>query len=661
MVRFFVLLLLITGFTLDNAVYAQSYVTKKEVTGSGKKAFDKGMEAYRAGKNQDAIDHFSKALKSVDNFIDAEIQRAAAYYDLKDFVNAEIGFEKVRNLNPAYKTMVLYTLGKTEMALHKFSEAITHFQEYQDIEKKNVKLLERARGYQQDCVFMNDALNNKVPFEPVKLSANINTDMPEYLPALTADGGTMIYTRKVRGQEDFYISKNVDGEWRLGRALEDVNTPANEGAQSISADGKFLVFTSCGRPDGIGSCDLYYSEVIDGRWTKAKNIGGPINTKAWESQPSISADGRTLFFSSNRGGGLGEKDIWYSLRGADGKWSAPKNCGDRINTIGSDQSPFIHPDGETLYFMSDGWPGMGAHDLFYSRKDDSLSWSTPTNLGFPINTQASEGALVISLDGSTAYFASDRENINKEISVFDDVLRGGDTDIYSFQLYEAARPKPVTYVRAKVTDSKKKKPLKAKVEFVNLSTGEVHSSSTTDIDGEFLVCLPLGNNYALNVNKEEYLFHSENFSLTDKNLGKPYFLDITLQKIPPGLAANSKPAVTPPPAPKPIILKNVFFDSGSARLRPESSTELDRLKMLLTDNPKMAIEISGHTDNTGGLEANISLSENRAFAVYDYLVKNGIASNRLTYKGYGETKPIDVNTTEAGRQNNRRTEFVIKQ
>ena len=472
MVRFFVLLLFFSCLTVVHTAEAQSYVTKKEVTGSGKKAYDKGMMAYRAGKNQEAIDHFSKALKSVDNFIDAEIQRAAAYYDIKDFANAEKGFEKVRTLDPAYKTMVLYTLAKTKMALYKFSEAITYFQEYQDIEKRNETLLERARGYQQDCVFMSEALKNKVPFEPVKLSPNINTDMPEYLPALTADGSTMIFTRKIRGQEDFYISKNIDGEWRPGRALEDVNTPANEGAQSISADGKFLVFTSCGRPDGIGSCDLYFSEVVDGRWTKAKNIGGPINTKAWESQPSISADGRILFFSSNRSGGLGDKDIWYSTRSDDGKWSSPKNCGPQINTSGSDQSPFIHPDGETLYFMSDGWPGMGAHDLFYSRKDSS-SWSIPTNLGFPINTKASEGALVISLDGTTAYFASDRENINKEIAVFDDVLRGGDTDIYSFQLYEAARPKPVTYVRARVTEGKKNKPLRAKVEFVNLSNGEI--------------------------------------------------------------------------------------------------------------------------------------------------------------------------------------------
>ncbi len=635
----------------------QNYVTKKEISGGTKKAFDKGMAAYRNGKNLDAVKEFSKALRSTDNFIDAEIQRAAAYYDLKDFKNAEKGFERVIALDPKYKTKVVYMLGKTKMILKNYLGAIEQFNNYQDIEIKNNILLARAKKYALDCAFVDRAIENKVPFNPIKLSDNINTDFAEYLPSLTADEQTMVFTRKVNGQEDFFICKKSEDGWRLARSMDDINTPANEGAQSISADGKFLVFTACNRPDGLGSCDLYFSEVKNRRWTKPKNIGAPINSRGWDSQPSISADGKTLFFASDRGGSEGEQDIWYAKRKEDGSWNTPKNAGDNINTPNSDQSPFIHPDGQTLYFMSDGWPGMGNHDLFYSRMNEQGVWSVPTNLGFPINSPASEGALVISLNGKTAYFASDRENANIEDSAFDDGKSKADTDIYSFELYEAARPKPVTYVRARVIDAKTKNPLIAKVEFVNLSTGNIHSASTTDEDGDFLVCLPLGNNYALNVNKEKYLFHSENFGLSNNNAGKPYFLDIALRKIPPAAAASvSTPKVVKS---EPIILKNVFFDTGSATLRSESFTELEKLKQLLLENPSMAIEIYGHTDNVGSDQANQILSENRAHAVYDYLIGHGIEKTRLAFKGFGETAPIDSNDSPDGRQLNRRTEFVI--
>lgn len=636
---------------------AQDYINKRTVTGGAKKSFTKGMEAYMQSKNREAVSHFEKAVKSSPKFIDAHIQLGAAHYDLKNYAAAEEVFERAAALSPDYKTMVIYTLGKIEFITQKFDEAEVHFKQYLSLEKKNEKLRAKAEKYLLDCRFLAQAIENKVPFEPSKLSATVNTDdFAEYLPALTADGETLVFTRKVRGQEDFFISRKVDGDWRTAQPLEEINTPANEGAQSISADGKYLVFTACGRPDGIGSCDLYFSEVVNGRWTKAKNLGAPVNTKAWESQPSISADGRIIYFASNRGGGYGDQDIWITTRSDDGSWSAPVNAGSFINSKLSDQSPFIHPDGRTLYFMSDGWPGFGAHDLFYTRLGADGIWDTPVNLGFPINTSASEGALVISLDGSTAYFASDRHVVDQQMSFFDNPMRGGDTDIYSFQLYEAARPHPVTYVKARVFDAKKKFPLEAKVEFVDLTTGKVHSESFTDIDGEFLICLPLGANYSLNVNKEKYIFHSENFQLTDQNAGKPYVLEIGLHKIPPSVVSQT---TTAPPPPEPIILRNVFFDTGSANLRPESYVELEKLKLMLVENPTMSIQINGHTDDVGSDQNNLLLSKDRAKAVYTFLSENGIKAARLAFEGYGESKPIQSNDDDEGRQQNRRTEFII--
>jgi len=668
MLRNFVLLLGLLFLCSTSVLHAQKYVTKKQVTGSAKKSFDKGMIAFRAGNNQTAIKEFSKAIKaSKVVFIDALIQRSAAYYDSEEFTKAEIDFEKVHAIDPMYRTLVVYKLAKTEMILKKFPEAIAHFKEYQTLETKKVTLLEKAKKLQEECELLSKALNSAVLFDPIKLSINVNTKEAEYFPALTADQQTMIFTRLVRGQEDLFMSKKIGDDWTLARPLSDINTPGNEGAQSISANGKFIVFTACNRPDGIGGCDLYFSEVLNGRWTKAKNIGEPINTKGWESQPSVSADGRVLYFSKAPDGTSRSRDIYYSMRDMSGKWSKPKSLGPNINSKDTEQSPFIHPDGLTLYFSSNGWPGLGKHDLFYSRKDNNGEWGNPVNLGYPINSTASESAsMIVSLDGKTAYFASDKGSIddkisdgNKEANKNSDSkidYLDGMPDIYQFELYEEARPQPVTYVRAKVVDIKSERPLVAQVEFVNLNSGKIHSASVTDIEGDFLVCLPLGFNYALNVNKEKYLFHSENFALTDKNKDQPFFLDIALRKIP---TAPIVGTTTDLPISEPIILKNVFFDTGSANLRSESFTELEKLKQLLLDYPAMEIEISGHTDDVGSDQANQKLSEDRAHAVYDYLIGHEIQKSRLSYKGFGESQPIGSNESEEGRQENRRTEFVI--
>jgi len=302
-------------------------------------------------------------------------------------------------------------------------------------------------------------------------------------------------------------------------------------------------------------------------------------------------------------------------------------------------------------------PGMGSADLFVVRKEEDGSWGEPKNLGFPINTKDSEGALIISLDGQTAYFATDRKyGTPGEDVTFGDAMRGSDTDIYKFELYPEVRPQPVTYVKANVFDIVTDEKLIAEVEFVDLSTGNIHVSSKTDSDGEFLVCLPMGKNYSLNVSKEKYLFHSENFSLEEINsLNEPYLLDIGLQPIPDPSATADNGL----PKSKPIILKNVFFETAKADLRPESITELNRLKKLLVENPKLQIQLNGHTDNVGTDEDNLQLSDARAKAVHDYLIAGGIAENRLKYKGYGESMPIDTNDTPQGRQNNRRTEFEI--
>ncbi len=636
---------------------AQNYTTRKTAEGKVKKFYDKGIQYVFQNEDEKAIAEFEKALKLDPTFIDAQIQWAAINKELNRFQLAETGFQKVLNIDPDYDYQVIYALAVTKKQLEKYNEAAALFQQYAESGATNKILLQKADYQAKSCRLIDDAKNNPVPFEPVSLGLNINTKNSEYLPSLTVDGQTLIYTVRIGMNEDFYFSRKVNGTWQKGEPIDILNTPENEGAHNISADGKFLVFTDCGGRKGYGSCDIFYSENIKGQWTPAKNIRSPINTSHWESQPSLSADGSEIYFCSSRPGGFGDSDIWVSKRNQDGTWGTPENLGENINTASAEQSPFIHPDGETLYFSSSGLPGMGAADLFVVRKQEDGTWGEPKNLGYPINTSDSEGALIVSLDGKTAYFATDRKYGSPGDDItFGDVTRGSDTDIYSFQLYPEVRPQPVTYVKANVFDILTNDKLIADVEFVNLSTGKVHISSKTDSEGEFLVCLPMGKNYSLNVSKEKYLFHSENFSLEEKStLSEPYLLDIGLQPIP-DLMTSTENGIQ---GSKPVVLKNVFFETAKADLRPESVTELMRLKKLLDENPALRIQINGHTDDVGSDDDNLKLSDARAKAVYDFLVAANIREDRMRYKGFGESKPIDTNDTPEGRQNNRRTEFEV--
>lgn len=653
--RLYFILLPIFVF-VSTPAFTQKYTTKKTVSGKLKKVWDKGMQYNLKGDNIKAIKEFEKALKIDDQFIDAQLQWAALNYELKRFDLGEEGFEKVLAIDPSYNKKVFYTLALAELRQDKYLEAAEHFKAYLDSGSKNKTLLGKAERLYNNCNFIGQALANPVPFDPQSLGSTINTSNSEYLPSLTADEATLVYTVRERNDENFYISTKQEGNWQQGIPIDAINTNMNEGAQSISADGKIIFFTDCGGRKGYGSCDLFYSEVRDGRWTPAENVGRPVNGKSWDAQPSISSDKNALYFCSNRAGGKGESDIWVSYRESGRKWGTPQNLGDVINTPGKEQSPFIHPDGQTLYFMSNAHPGMGGFDLYFSRKQADGTWGTPKNMGYPINTKNNEGALIISLDGQTAYFASDRKLGTKDKeATFGDPTKSGDTDLYQFDLYEGARPQPVTYVQAKVYDLETKEALSASVEFVDLKTGTTFATSFTDYEGEFLICLPLGKDYALNVSKQKYLFHSENFALGENlTSDQPFLLNIGLQPIKEtvpesGLLTTSKP----------IILKNVFFETAKADLRPESLTELNRLKKLLEDNPQLRIQLNGHTDNVGSDTDNMDLSDARARAVYNYLVQNGIDASRLRSKGFGETVPIDSNDTTEGRQRNRRTEFVV--
>lgn len=644
------------------AVNAQ-IVTKKNADDKAVRLFDRGMKYVFNKLDDKALADFNKVIDIEPTFIDAHIQLGSIHYSRKNWAKAEKKFEEVIELSSDYEPKVYYTAAMAELEQGKSEEAINHLEQYLSKNASYTKLNAKAEKFLSQFKFKAKAMANPVPFDPKPLGSGVNGPDLEYLPSLTADGETMVFTRRILppsgnvnlGNEDFFISHLKDGVWTEGRALETINSPnTNEGAQSLSADGKLLIFTICDKRGGRGSCDLYFSQLRKGIWSAPRNLGVGVNTRAWESQPSISADKKALYFSSTRGGGQGAADIWVSYRNNKGEFEDPINLSDKINTSGDEQSPFIHPDGKTLYFMSNGHPGMGSKDLYYARILDDGTWGEPINLGYPINTEGNEGSLVVSTDGKTAYFASDRYQENGN---------NNKIDIYSFELYEEARPQPVSYLKAIVIDAVTKKEIKALVDLSNLNSSKRYYYARTDEKGSFLVALPTGSTYGLNVSKDGYLFHSENFALEDvSSINEPFKMTIELQPIPDEALvsdSNTETKTEVPPKMKPIILKNVFFESASAELKSESTLELNRLKKLMEENPNIKIQINGHTDAVGSDADNQTLSELRAMAVHDFLIDAGISAERLRFIGYGESKPIDSNDTDEGRQNNRRTEFLI--
>ncbi len=621
---------------------ANSLVAQKYTSNSGKavKQFEEARSKYRMYLFAEAETGFLKAIKTDPEFIEAYIVLAKMYWDIDSLQKAIDTYDRGLKINPSFYTKGYFFKGDLERKTGQYDAAVKSLKKLLEVEK-NSKVLALGKQALKQAEYAVEAVKNPVDFNPVLLDTSINSADDEYWPSLSADEQTIVITRlvnssipKARVQEDFYISTKVDSSWSMARnAGKPLNTYDNEGAQSISANGATMVYTVCNRRGVIGRCDLYVSEKRGTAWTEPQNLGLPVNSKAKETQPSLSADGNTLYFSSDRAGGKGGLDIWVSHKTADGLWSNPENLGDSINTRGNESSPFIHHDNSTLYFSSDYHLGMGGFDIFYSRKGADGKWNKPINIGYPINTHRDEIGLVITAKGDRAYYSS---NINPE--------RG--RDIYQFDLYKEARPMEVSYMKGKVFDANNRKVLRAEFELFDLETGKNVSKSYSDpYNGEFLVCIPTDKNYMLNVSKEGYLFFSENFSMKGiHEVTEPLFKDVPLYPI---LSGRS------------IVLNNIFYETDSYELKKESYVELNKLVKFLEKNNTLKIELGGHTDNVGSEEYNKDLSRKRAESVVSFLVDSGIKEERLISKGYGFSKPIDTNDTKVGRAKNRRTELLI--
>lgn len=622
---------------LINAAFSQydpDKVNKKAV-----ELYNQALERAQDGNLASAAGMLLKCIEIDKKFADAYLSLAGVYGQLKSYKSSTEYYEKAflidSNYTIEYKLPYSINLagqGEFDKALFAINELLNKNPPKGSSTTKAAEF--RKRSYEFAVDFAKKNTNKNYVFAPKNVGGNINTSEPEYFPSVSIDGKEFFFTRRLNNyNEDFFSSSQTKEGWDKASPLKgDVNTPQNEAGQNISQDGQWLVFTANGRTQGFGNFDIYISYLTATGWSEATNLGGRVNSDQWDSQPCLSPDKRELYFASRRMGGYGGSDIYVCRLLANGRWGEAENLGPEINTTGDDQCPFIHADNQTLYFVSNGLQGYGGNDLFYTRKGPGGVWSKPMNMGYPINTINDEGTLFIAADGVTAYYASDRSD-----------SKGGH-DIYSFELPVNVRPYKTLWVKGKVFDKKTTKGIPSSVELIDLATNQVMTKVQTDETGNYFITLPVGKDYAFNVNRKGYLFYSDNFLMSIASPDSTYEKNIPLQPI----EANAS-----------IVLKNIFFDINKFELKTESQAELDKLIQLLTENPTVKIEIGGHTDNVGKPADNLALSNNRAKAVIAYLLTKNIPVARLIAKGYGETKPVADNKTEAGRALNRRTEMKI--
>ena len=624
--------LLFTFCWVDAQIYKPENVNPKAV-----KQYAKAVALIGNGEMQEAIIALNKTIEIDANYVDAILSLAGVYGEKKDYSNAAKYYEQAFSIDSIYTKIYKLPYAINLCGIGKFKDALTAIHLFLSIENLGQRSLQAANYRKKNCEFALEYQtkhpNNNYVFEPINLGDSINTSRSEYFPTLSISDSILVFTRMSNTGENFVKSNIINNEFTKAEIVEgSINYQALKGAATVSNDGEYLIFAGDFFEKGYGSYDLYISYNTPDGWSEPENLGANINTAYWESAPSISPDSRTIYFSSDRPGGFGGRDLYMSMKMPNGKWGAAINLGATINTKGNDLYPYIHADNQTLYYTSDGLPGYGNTDLYVTKKMALDEWSVPENLGYPINTIEDEGSICISSDGSTAYYASDRAD-----------SRGG-LDLYKFELRDDIKPFKTLYVKGTVSDAKTQKGLPCSVELIDNSSNKTIMKITADELGKYFIPLPIGKDYTFVVNRKGYLFYSNLYELSKQKSDSTYTKDIALEPI-------ELNAVK--------VFRNVQFESKSFNLLPISLVELDKLLQVLQDNATLKLEIKGHTDNVGKTEDNIKLSTNRAKAVVDYLIGKGIAATRLTYKGLGETNPIADNNTEEGKFKNRRTEFVI--
>jgi outer membrane protein OmpA-like peptidoglycan-associated protein/Tol biopolymer transport system component len=620
------------------SLLAQRY-NPEQVKPAAQAEYGKAVEKIQDGDLSAAMQLVEAALKLDPNFVDAYLSLGGLNAEKKQYKKAVELHTAARKIDSAYCIEYNLPFAQALCGAGEFEKAavvVAVFLQQPNLKSNAEKLgnkWKRSIDFALDWKAKHS--NDQYVFSPFNLGDSVNTKDSEYFPSVSVDGKELVFTRRLNNfNEDFYATQQLpNAGWSKARSLSGkINTENNEGAQCVSLDGEWLIFTGCNFEGGLGSCDLWISYKTPQGWSEPENMGEAINTEFWESAPSLSPDKKDLYFASRRPGSLGAADIYVSHRLPNGRWGKAENLGESVNTKGEESSPFIHADNQTLYFLSDGHIGYGNTDLYLMRKDDNATWQAPVNLGYPINTVDAEGSLVVSADGKTAYYTSDRTD-----------SRGG-LDLYRFDLRKDIQPVQSFYVKGKVYDKKTNAGLPCTVELIDQANNRTLMQVQTDETGNYLMTLPTGKNYAFVVNRKGYLFYSDVYALANNSFDSIYQKNIPLQPI----EVKSS-----------MVMKHILFENNQFTLLPVSMVELDKMVQLLQQNPTVKILVKGHTDNNGKAKDNQKLSTNRAQAVVTYLLQKGIEKTRLQFKGLGATQPIADNKTLAGKALNRRTEIEI--
>lgn len=601
--------------------------------------------------------YFSEAIEILRSLNDKEEYPIVNYYLAliyiykpdNNFALAEQYLKKVIDACPDEIPEAYFHLGKLAYTTNQKCDAINYFKKFLTYQGDFDTLLTEAKMLMEWSEEICKLINNPVPFNP-KLVKGISSQLDDYLVSLSPDNEIAYYTRKTKDyqisgyksepafQEKFYYSYRIaDNVFDNGKEMPyPFNRNENEGGATITGNNKELIYTVCKMvtsPRQYYNCDLYSSKNIKGYWTDIVPLERVNRPDTWESMPSVTADGRELYFVSNRPGGVGGYDIYKSFKDENGEWSEPINVGEHINTPGDEKSPFIHTDTRTLYFSSNGRPGVGGYDIYYVKLNDNNEKPEVKNIGYPINTENDEIGFIVSIDGKYGYFSSN--NMKNESM--------GGMDFYYFSLYNEAKPEEVLLVKGNIKSEDTTKPIKATVQIKSMESKHI-TFIPVDEDGDYVASLLKNEDYLLTIKGEDIVYQSTYVAAKDSITAPVIKLEMEVQPIEVG---------------KHYRLHNIYFAFNSADILANSQKVLDEFIVFLNDHPTLQIGIEGHTDNVGSDEFNLILSENRAKAVYNYLVNNGIDANRLQYKGFGESSPIATNETEEGRAMNRRTEFVI--
>jgi len=615
----------------------------------------KGDESYR---------NLIEAIKLQEDY--AEALSILAYINNKKFqVNpgnliiqnrAKSYYEKTREACMSYRNYeASFWLANFHFNQREYDQSYRYVSEYLlNSKSKNGKELEEAQSIKKRIEQYQELFEHQVPFNPIKV-LGVSTSEDEYLPMLSPDNQFLFFTRKTTidsksafGEQEkelfFQSRKRYDGTYSQGIPME---TPFNsgtsyQGGSSISIDNKLLFitivspsYTADGRSFSNG--DIYYSDFYDGTWSTLKSIGSQINGQfTWEGQPSISADNQTLYFASARETSethYGGMDLYKVERLPNGNWGTPINLGAKVNTLGNEKSPFMHSDSYTLYFSSDGHPGVGGQDIFFAHVDKFKEFTEPTNIGVPINTEEDEVGFMVSTDGKYGYFSSNTV--------------GEDLDIYNFELPEYARPDEVAFIKGSVSSKDPDAAKGMKIELKNVATNEVTKGVVDEKTGEYVAVIRAKEkeDVMMMAKKNGYAFTSQYINSNKEVIGRPKRI----------AAVEFQPIETG----QTYQINNINFATDSYELNKQVVAILDEFIVFLGDNSSVKVAIQGHTDNVGDAKENIALSTNRAKAVFNYLIIQDVDPTRLKFKGFGSAQPVASNATNEGRAANRRTEFVI--